>query len=146
MIKCCNRHHTQSIRKLTAGMEQVGTAMMMILKMKWGAHTANITRWAQGINTGSKFGRNCAQQKGANGHLNICDLHFTYTWMDFRMKGVPFYCKTLIFRETLFSRARGLWFIHETLFSRLSIFCTTCINLVWEINFVSVWSCEFMRK
>ena len=34
------------------------------------------------------------------------------------------YCKTLIFRETLFSRAYGLGHIHEALFSRLSINCT----------------------
>ena len=34
------------------------------------------------------------------------------------------YCKTLIFRVTLFSRAHDFGFIHETLFSRLFISCT----------------------
>ena len=41
------------------------------------------------------------------------------------------YCKTLIFRVTLFSRAHDFGFIHETLFSRLFISCTTI--LTWEI-------------
>ena len=40
-----------------------------------------------------------------------------------RLKEVK-YCKTLIFRATLFSRAYGLWHIHETLFSRFSIYCS----------------------
>ena len=41
------------------------------------------------------------------------------------------YCKTLIFRVTLFSRAHDCGFIHETLFSRLFISCT--VILTWEI-------------
>ena len=41
------------------------------------------------------------------------------------------YCKTLIFRVTLFSRALDFRFIQETLFSRLFISCT--IILTWEI-------------
>ena len=44
---------------------------------------------------------------------------------------VNMYCKTLIFRVTLFSRAYDFGFIHETLFSRLFFSCT--IILTWEI-------------
>ena len=46
------------------------------------------------------------------------------------------YCKTLIFRVTLFSRAPDFGFIHEALFSRLFISCTIILTreiLAWTL-------------
>ena len=41
------------------------------------------------------------------------------------------YCKTLIIRVTLFSRGHRPWYIHETLFSRISM--SSSITLIIEI-------------
>ena len=46
------------------------------------------------------------------------------------------YCKTLIFRVTLFSRAHDFGLIHETLFSRLFIYCFIILTreiLAWTL-------------
>ena len=73
-----------------------------------------------------------------------------------KQKGIPppklyFWgnCKSLIIRETLFSRGNNLEYIREILFSRFHLFCSTI--LVLEIigeDFIlaSLFSRELTRK
>ena len=72
----------------------------------------------------------------------ISPIYFPYIYiyvtymLDLILHICNIYCKILIFRVTLFSRAHDFGFIHETLFSRLLISCTIILTrqiLAWTL-------------